>query len=419
MEPLTIAVLAGLTPDCEISFYDDRIEAIPYDLQADLVAISVKTYTARRAYDLAARFRERGMPVVLGGYHPSLIPGEACEYADSIVIGEAECVWHEVVADAASGRLKKIYSSSGRPNLSGIRPDRSLYRNKKYMPLTLVETSRGCRFSCNFCSISAFYRRTYNYRPPREVADEIAGLGSKRIFFVDDNIGAYPEYTRRLCGELARLNLRWVSQCSVNALRDITLIRDMAKSGCVGLLIGFESLDPENLGDMDKSWNSTMKGYEDVLAVVRDHGIAVYATFIIGYDHDNSDTFQKTVEFALRQKFFITAFNHLVPFPGTELYRRLHREGRLLFDKWWLHPGYRYGDIAFRPKLLTPEELAEGCMTARRSFFSYSSIFSRGLDFAANCRSPLSGSLYFSTNLKLRNEVLDKKGILLGQGLDS
>lgn len=414
MEPLSLAVLAGLTPpDIEVEMYDDRLEDIPYDKHFDLVAINAESYTAKRAYGIALKFRKLGVPVVLGGYHPTLFPEEAVEHCDAIVIGEAENVWEQLLKDVKAHHLQKIYRSSSRPDISRVKTDRSIFKGKKYMPLTLIETGRGCRFNCNFCSINAFYKGSYCHRDPKEIVREIQSINAKSIFFVDDNIVADPEFARVLFNELIPLKIRWVSQCSMNMLADDGFVKLMVKSGCIGLLIGFESLNKKNLAQMNKGWGDVTKS--DTLKMLSDNGVAIYATFVFGYDHDDKATFEKTLEFAIKEKFFLAAFNHLMPFPGTKLYQQFKDEGRLLYEKWWLDPNYQYGDIAFKPRLLTPEQLTEYSLQARRDFFSYRSILARMIP---NCRSLFLTPVYFSTNLLLKKEVDGKRGIKMGEGME-
>ncbi len=415
MEPLSMTALAGLTaPEHEVAFYDDRVELIPYDDPTDLVAISTETYTARRSYQIAAEYRRRGVRVLIGGYHATLVPDETAQFCDSILMGEAEAVWGDVVADAARGDLKPRYQATGRPNLDGLTPDRSILEGKKYMPLGLVESGRGCKFGCDFCSISAFYERSYVYRPPADVAAEIAATGRKLIFLVDDNVVADFDRAKALCRELAPLNIYWISQGTLNVARDPELLRELQRSGCIGLLIGFESLDPENLKAMNKSFNQFEGGFGGALEKIRDHGIKVYATFVFGYDHDTPQLFEDTLEFAMEQKFFVAAFNHLQPFPGTPLYARMEQEGRLLYDRWWLEPGVRFGNVIFRPKNMEPDELFERLMDLRRRFYSYPSILKRAVEFSANVANPASGAFYFMVNGILRKEIDEKWGLPLG-----
>lgn len=417
MEPLALAVLAGLTPEeAEIVFYDDRFEEIDFDEGTDLVAINVETYTARRAYQIADQFRERGVPVILGGYHPTLVPEEAVLYADAIMVGEAECVWRDVLADVKSGTLKTVYRSTERPSLAGIKPNRKIYEGKRYMPLALVEWGRGCKFSCDFCSITSFYKATYNYRPVKEVTAEIESLKKRVVFFVDDNIGAFPAAAKQLFRELVPLKIKWVGQISINLSEDREMLELMVKSGCQGVLTGFESLHESNLIQMNKSWSNRTRDYERAVARFRDYGLVIYGTFVFGYDHDSQDSFERALDFALRQKLFFAAFNHLVPFPGTPLYRSLLEQGRLMDDKWWLNPEYRFGDVVFHPRGMAAQELAETCLAYRRKFYSYSSILKRGLDFRANSKNLFHAATFFVQNLLAKQEVEHRQGLPLGRG---
>src|SRR5262245_17796671 len=189
MQPLSMAVLASLVPpDVEVRFYDDRMEEIPFDEPTDLVAMSVETFTALRAYKIARQFRARGVPIVMGGYHVTLLPDEALAEADAVVVGDAEPVWARLMDDARQGRLGRVYAGRGRRVLAGIKPRRQLFDGKHYQNLTLVEFARGCNFKCDFCSITAFHDAGQNHRPAREVAEEMERTGGRRFFIVDDNI---------------------------------------------------------------------------------------------------------------------------------------------------------------------------------------------------------------------------------------
>ena len=246
MEPLPIAVLAGLTGrHIELRFYDDRLETIPFDEPTDAVAIPVETYTARRAYQIAQRFRQHGVPVILGGFHPTLMPEEASYFADAVVTGEAEAVWPEVMDDLAHGTLKARYNGGTRLDLSAISVDRGIFRNKRYLPIGLVETGRGCRFPCEFCAIQTFFQRSYRVRPVGDVIRELEGLRASRklFFFVDDNFAGQIDDRRELLSALARLSMRWITQMSIHAAHDESFVRQLARSGCRGVLIGFESLN--------------------------------------------------------------------------------------------------------------------------------------------------------------------------------
>jgi len=417
MEPLAPATLAGLTPrdaETEIRFYDDRTESIPYDEPTDLVAMSVETYTAKRSYQIASEFRHRGVPVVMGGFHPTLVPEEASEYAESIIVGEAEGLWPTVLDDFRNGRQRRVYRRADRPNLSGLRPDRSIFKGKRYLPVGLVEAGRGCQFHCEFCAIQTYFGKTQTRRPVEEIIDELRSIKKPLIFFVDDNITSNMDQAKEFFRALIPLKIRWVSQASINAAHDMEFLQLIKASGCAGLLIGFETLNPKNLSHMGKSFNLMRGGYDKALENLRRQGIRLYVTFILGYDEDDGDTMRETLAFAERNRFYIVAFNHLTPFPGTPLYERLQKEGRLLYKRWWLDPAYRYGMLPFEPKGMTAAQVAQRCVEARQAFYNCSSILRRGLDFKVNGQNLFMWAQFFSINLLFRSEVLRRKDFPLG-----
>ncbi|HXE71490.1 MAG TPA: radical SAM protein [Candidatus Nitrosotenuis sp.] len=419
MEPLAPALLAALTPPgVEIRFYDDRLEPIPYDEPTDLVALSVETYTARRAYQIASHYRRRGVPVVMGGFHATLAPQEVSHYAEAVVVGEAEALWPQVIEDARRGRLQPLYSSPTRPGLAGVRPDRSLFRGKGYLDVGLVEAGRGCHFRCEFCAVQSYFRSTQVRRPTDEILAEIRQMRKPLYFFVDDNITSNMREAKEFFRALIPERIRWVSQASINAAHDEEFLHLVKASGCQGLLIGFESLNPQSLQRMHKGFNTMAGGPEAALANLRRAGIRLYGTFIVGYDGDSREAVQEAVEFALRHRFYLAAFNHLTPFPGTPLYRRLEQEGRLLYERWWLHPDYRYGMVPFRTRGLEPQEIAELCMQARRAFYSRRSLLRRSLDFQVNSSNFFMWLNFYVINGLMRREVQQRHGFPLGDESD-
>lgn len=416
MEPLALATLAGLTPhSSERVCYDDRLEAIPFDEKTDLVAINTETYTARRAYQIAAEYRRRKVPVVMGGFHATLMPDEVQRHCDAVVIGPAEGVWQQILEDCASNRLEGQYQERDSGPGFHVKPDRSIYAEKQYSRVTLLETARGCRYTCEFCSISAFFEHRYTARPVQEVVDELKQLKAKNIFFVDDNLFVNRSRSLELLTAIKPLNLRWVGQVSIDICKDPQILQLLSDSGCAGVLIGFESLNPDTLDAMGKR-NNLLQEYDSALARLRSHGLAVYGTFVFGYDYDTRATFETTLQFAQKHKLFFAAFNHLVPFPGTPLYDRLRSEQRLLYDAWWLDDSYRFGDIAFKPKHMTASELSETCRQYRKKFYSSRSVFYRSLDRQANCKNVFMTALYIHENISARMQVDQRQGLPLGIG---
>ncbi|OGV43290.1 MAG: hypothetical protein A2X46_06530 [Lentisphaerae bacterium GWF2_57_35] len=415
MEPLAIAQLAALTPKkYDRVFYDDRLESIPYDEKTDLVAISVETYTARRAYQIASHFRKKNIPVVMGGFHATLAPDEVEQHADVVVMGEAEGVWEYLLRDFEQGNLQKRYQAEKRPELMSILPDRSIYGGRRYLDLALVETGRGCRFSCEFCSIAGFFNGRYAARPVDDVVREIQRLKTKSIFFVDDNIAVDRQRTVKLLEALTSLGIRWIGQVSMSIANDDELLALFYRSGCLGLLIGFESFEKETLDAMRKQVNCHFGDYDSVVQNLHKHKLAIYGTFVFGYDSDTNQTFQRTLDFVVKNKLFFAAFNHLVPFPGTPLYQRLREQKQLVQDDWWLSPSYRFGDVALKTKNYSAQDLSDRCLRFRKEFYTMKSILWRATNVKANCKSPFMTLTYFMANLLSRGDVVERQGLPLG-----
>lgn len=422
MEPLSLGVLAGLTPpDVECVLYDDRMEEIPYEEPTDLVAISIEIYAARRAYEIAAEYRARGVPVILGGAHPTLYPEESQAHCDSLYIGDAEFRWAEAVEDARRGELKPTYHAKvGVAQPEGVQPRRDLFVGKGYLPLTLMQFSRGCRFACDFCAVSAYFNKTQYIRPTREVLQEIQSQERKYIFFVDDNFLSNHEAAKQFLRDLIPLKIRWVSQASLDMTGDLELMELLAESGCLGNVVGFESIDPQSIRSMKKAPNLMANGewdrYQSQVEILRDFHLQTWATFTLGHDYDTVESILETHDFAMRNRFCFAAYNILMPYPGTPLYDRLNAEGRLLWDgKWWLHPEYRFNEAAFVPKNMSPAELSETIWRCRDAWNRPSSIFKRMWDFKTHMSSLTRLGLYLAYNPLYAKESYKKQGMLFGR----
>jgi radical SAM superfamily enzyme YgiQ (UPF0313 family) len=415
LPPMSMSILAAHTPkEIEIAFYDDKVEVIPEDDHPDLVAITVETFTARRAYELAQRYRERGIPVVMGGYHPSFLPDEALQHADVVVIGDAEGSWGQLINDARYGRLQKLYRSSNKLGLENFLVDKSIFCGKKYMPVEPVQYSRGCRFTCDFCSIHAFYQHSLRIRPLENLVAELETLKRRKlVFFVDDNLFSSREDLEALLSAIQPLGLNWSCQISIDVAREEALLDRMASAGCLFVLIGFESLSGANLRQMGKPWNRVAGDYLEVITKLHQRGIAVYGTFVFGYDDDTLELIDRSLEFAIEARLEIANFNPLTPTPATALYQRLLREGRLLSEHWWLDPGYRYGDPIFRPLKMEPEQFAQKCFDVKKTFYSWRSISARVLGTKAGIH-PFRTGIVGLANVVSRREVYRKQYRTLG-----
>jgi radical SAM superfamily enzyme YgiQ (UPF0313 family) len=375
--PLSVLTLAASTPEeVEVSIADENLEKIDFENEADLIGITVMTPQALRAYEIADKFRDNGRKVVLGGFHVSHLPEEALNHADAVVIGEGDWIWEEVIKGFQESKLKKIYKDDKLVSLSEVKtPRRDLIKGKGYLFTNTIQTTRGCPFDCEFCSISSFFGRSYRTRPIPLVIEELAKLRQESVFLflVDDNlVGNWP-YAKTLFQEMASLKFKWASHAPLDFANDEELLNRASKSGCMALFVGFESLTHENLSMMGKR---TSLGVSPIEAVKKfhDHGIGILASFILGYDHDTPDTFEKILNFCHQAKIDGGLFPILTPYPRTPLRERLKKEGRILTDQWDL---YDMEHVTFVPKGMRPEKLQEGFEWLNSSFLSWSSIFRR------------------------------------------
>lgn len=418
LQPLIFTIIRALTPpDISIDFHDAMIRPLPDLTSVDAIALTVDTFAAKRAYAIADHYRELGIPVILGGYHPTMCAAEAARHADAVVTGEAEDTWPMLLADLASGRLQPRYSSSNHNQL-GIEIGAEVpFRRQDYPGLGIVQFSRGCRYTCEFCSIHAFFGRDIRTKPVEMIVEEITCRPEKLLFFVDDNLFADRNRARELFEALIRARAgrgtgkRWVCQISMDVAEDPELLTLMRRAGCLMVLIGFETLAAENLKQMRKGANLRAGDYQQVITAIRRAGLMIYGTFVIGYDHDTPATAATLARFASEHGFSIANFNPLMTMPGTGLYDRMAAQDRLLHDQWWLAEDFRYGDAMYRPVRMTPDELTTTCRKARFAFYSPSSILRRGLH---NAFSPTSLTTHLVANLISAKEIRAKQGSRLG-----
>lgn len=387
MQPILFALIDELTPPgVSLSFFDERIKPLPEVIDAELIALSVDTFSAARAYALSKRFRAEGKTVVMGGIHPSSAPQEALEQADAIVIGEAEDTWPKLVDDYRRGVLRAIYRSH-EPPLSSFDPNHPALRSG-YLPLGIMETSRGCPHRCDFCSVKVLYPQTVRRKPLAMVEQEIKANPHRWLFFVDDNLYSDQTYFLGLIRLLRKYRKRWAAQVSLEITNDAQMLRMAKRSGAILLLIGLESLADESLRQMGKRQNRQADLRQRVRRV-QDHGILVYGTFVFGYAGDTPQSVKQVFDFGMELGLSVLNFNPLQPMPGTPLYDRLLAQGRLSGDQWWLDPKYRYGALAFEPASSGAEALSQAIARARRDFYSPSNTFKRWLRQAQPLRPSL------------------------------
>ena len=379
---LAIPTLVSLTPKHhEIRVFDENIEGIDYSWKADLAGISLRTMFANRAYAIAKEYRKRKVKTVLGGIHPSMCTEEALRQSDCVVVGEAEGVWQKLLRDAEKGQLKRIYGSNHFVDLEVTPiPDRSTISSERYLS-HIVQTSKGCPLQCEFCSVTAFDGKKIRHRSMEHIIHEIANLNTllskykkkTAIFFADDNIIADKEFARQLFLALKPHDINWMCQSSVNISREDELLKVMRESGCGAIFIGFESLSQKNLASMRKGINQRYD-YLQAIARIQSHGMLVHSSFIVGCDFDTQDTFEDLINFIEEARLLMPLINILTPFPGTELFERFEREGRILHKDW---SKYDSKHVVFSPAGMSPDELYEGYRRVVKTVYSFEAILEK------------------------------------------
>jgi radical SAM superfamily enzyme YgiQ (UPF0313 family) len=377
--PLNLCLLAALAPpDIEVSLCDENNSEIDFDDEVDLVGITSMTSTAPRMYDIADRFRARGITVVLGGSHVSALPEEALQHADAVVVGEAEESWPRLLRDFQGGTMESIYKNESLPELCGHPlPKREILKPGGYYYSNTVQTTRGCPFDCSFCSVTKMFGGKYRYRPIDEVLEEISALkGMNIIGFTDDNIMANRKRSMEFFERLRELKIIWGGQATIINLDDDELLEAANASGCRALFLGLESVSPESLADANKSHVNDPRRYLDIIKKIQKHKIRILGSFVFGFDNDTESVFEETVAFAEKARLELAQFSVLTPFPGTDLYQKLDDEGRI-FNKDWSK--YYQGEVVYHPAKMSPDTLRKGQKWAWDRFYRHRSIIKRNM----------------------------------------
>jgi radical SAM superfamily enzyme YgiQ (UPF0313 family) len=399
--PLTLTTLAALVPEelnAEITIQDEGVQPLDLDFPPSLVGITAITGTSLRAYEIADRLRARGHTVVIGGVHATLLPEEAAAHADAIVTSYAEKSWPELLRDYAAGRMKKHYFAPTGKRLEGVPiARRDLLKKKKYATVNVIEATRGCPHKCDFCAVPAAWANIYAHRPIEEVVAELRTFEGRHALFIDLSPVEDVHYAKELYRAMIPLRIRWVGLATTRIAEDAELLDLAAKSGCRGLLIGFESISQSTLEETRKGFHKAVN-YAEVVKRLHDHGIGIQGCFVFGFDNDDESVFERTVEFVDKVKMDLPRYAVMTPFPGTGYFRRLEAEGRLLHKHW---PLYDVEHVVFQPKQMSPERLQEGMEWAWRQSYSWRSMFWRIL--GSRCVPLLSISLNLGYRFYAKN----------------
>jgi len=410
--PLSLLMLGAVTPeDIDIQILDERIERIDYDDPVDLVGVTVVTRSAPRSYEIAREYRERGVKVVLGGVHPSALPQEASLNADTIVVGEGEGVWPELLKDFKAGKMAQVYRGHPQMNLDELPfPRRQLIRRRKmYVTDKAITATRGCPNTCTFCAAGVGLSKKYRKRSVDNVIQELEQVPGKLALFMDDNLGWDINYAKALIKAMIPLKLRWSGPISANALDDPELIELAAQSGCFMLGVGFESLSPKVISAIRKDKTNHPERYAEQIKRAQEAGIIVWGNFVVGFDDESPQTFQDLTDFIQRTNLEIASVYILTPYPGSVLYRKYERENRLIHKSWrFYEPSSGY--CVIHPKQMTPQELMDGYMSVLESVYSPKAFLSRL--FRSETLPSMGTFAGLHINLESYNELKSQKAAL-------
>jgi radical SAM superfamily enzyme YgiQ (UPF0313 family) len=388
-----LPTLAALTPaEHELSIIDENLEAVNFERDYDIVGITAMTQQASRAYE----FRRRGSHVVIGGIHATVIPNESIQYADTVIIGEAENAWVDFIQDFLGGRPRKFYQQShySPVEMAKIPLPRYDLLSKYRYPVVYVQSTRGCPHDCEFCVASNVYGRTYKHKQVDQVIAEIVSVRKlwprAQVGFADDNIFVNPAHSRRLVEKIKALNISWFAQCDISVAKDELFLYELHESGCRHLIIGLESLRKENLHRLNRdSWKENqLSHYSEYIDKIQKHGIGVFGAFIIGLDEDTEDTISETVQFIIDNNILGTQLTILTPFPGSRLRQRLEEEDRILHSDWQY---YTVWNSAIRHPHFTPTQLEEGLLKAYKCIYTPENNQRRAQYFHRICENLIAG----------------------------
>ncbi len=371
---LSLQQVAAVTPsNWDVTLVDESQDAIPSGKNFDLVGITAMTHQATRAYEIAGQFRGEGVPVIMGGMHPTVLPEEALAHADAVVIGEAEPVMSRLLDDFLCGRLETVYRAPipQDDQIDVPWPRREILAGKRYLTTQTVQASRGCPYDCAFCTVTPYFGNRFRYRSAADILAEIRSFPRKLVIFLDDNLLGDPAKAKPILEGMAELGVRWGSQTSLRFAEDPELLKLVARSGCIGLFVGIESVTG-HYSRLAKSSGATSQG--ELMKRVRDAGIILETSLIFGFDDHDQSIFEKTLRFVEEFSPSVPTFNLLTPYPGTRLFQQYEQEGRILHRDW---NRYNHSEVVFQPKLMTPEQLYRGWLEARKAAYTWPSILSR------------------------------------------
>ena len=403
---LALPLLAALTPDdWETELIYEVIEDVPFDTDADLIGVSTMGHGVIRSIDIAKEYRRRGKTVILGGYMASIMPEEAVKYCDSLIIGDAELVWQQMLSDFENGNLKKTYEKPLEGNwYSTPSPRFDLLEGKNLGDFLPVQAGRGCPNSCSFCSVSCLYSGRYLKRPLPEVIrdiEQIKSLGYKKILLLDDNIFSDRKYLDSLLDTLIKLDISWMSQCEITIGKDDELLEKLQKSGCTTLSFGLESISRESLISMDKGW-AVPAEYDSLIQNIRNHGIDVSTEMVVGGEGDTLESIRMTKDFIERNKISVPRFYILTPFPGTRFFDQIKEEGRLVNNDIYSYDGT---SAVYRPKNMTPDELTQAYWELYSELFTIKSIIKRNILRKEMLKTPARCIFNMGVNLYYRDQI--------------